>query len=154
MHTADIDSYDPTDAINLWFNHGSRIRRVNQRDKNIKKFKGDYDIVDSADSRDDTLHVVSSVYNYDIVTLHSDDTNMTDNSGSEETLINTNIDIVPVVEIQSTQSVNADENAAVNDEHEYYYSGESSDNYETDSDLEEETVFSRLINFEIEMELD
>ena len=27
-------------------------------------------------------------------------------------------------------------------------------NYESDSDLEEETVFSRLMNFEIEIEMD
>ena len=71
-------------------------------------------------------------------------------------MINPNIDTV----VESTQSVKADENAAVLDlyEHENYYSGESSDsgidNYESDSDLEEETVFSRLMNFEIEIDMD
>ena len=72
-------------------------------------------------------------------------------------MINPNIDTV----VESTQSVKADENAAVLDlyeRHENYYSGESSDsgidNYESDSDLEEETVFSRLMNFEIEIEMD
>ena len=59
-------------------------------------------------------------------------------------MINPNIDTV----VESTQSVKADENTAVLDlyeRHENYYSGESSDsgidNYESDSDLEEETVF-------------
>ena len=72
-------------------------------------------------------------------------------------MINPNIDTV----VESTQSVKADENAAVLDlyaRHENYYSGESSDsgivNYESDSDLEEETVFSRLMNFEIEIDMD
>ena len=72
-------------------------------------------------------------------------------------MINPNIDTV----VESTRSVKADENATVLDLyecHENYYSSESSDSgidsYESDSDLEEETNFSRLMNFVIEIEMD
>lgn len=153
LHTSDVNSFNPIESINLWFNHGSRVRRVNYRDIHVKKNMTEYkiDVSNAAEVEPDSAVVIpDDRVDVSAETLPVSGIEVPDSVGIEVVSAET----VPVVSSHMVENTNlVDSNVIEQTLNKYMYCSYSSEseseneNESVDSDLEEDYVFDRLFEF-------